>query len=140
MTGYVPKDAARIMRAVISPVTARAILAAVDLHDVERKMRMASVPVQQTVRQELEELRIAAAQRADRETPQQPPVSAPVPSSKPREQWLSVVDAAQLLGISDRTVRNYIRAGALEAKKKDKKSYMVSRESVEALLLVRAAA
>lgn len=47
---------------------------------------------------------------------------------------ISVSEAAQLLGISGQTVRNYIRRGLLRGRQPGARSFLVDRTSVDALL------
>lgn len=47
---------------------------------------------------------------------------------------ISVSAAAQLLGTSGQTVRNYIRSGKLNARRAGKRSFMIERSSVETLM------
>jgi excisionase family DNA binding protein len=50
---------------------------------------------------------------------------------------ISVRDAAEILQVSGQTVRNYIRAGALTARRPGARSYLVTRASVERLMRER---
>ncbi len=57
--------------------------------------------------------------------------------SAPEAGWISTEDAAAALGVSPRTVREYIRSGALEAKSEGVgvlKRWLVSEGSVQAML------
>lgn len=156
MTSYIPKDFHRLVGANVSPMLAAAILNLAPRGSIERKLRGAPEREREQVAEELRDLELAAAfhraqhRTANRlgadlsapkppegETPRLAPVGAPAPSGESLEPWVSVAEAAQLLGTTDRTVRNYIAAGKLEARKKDRKSYLVARQSMEALLLVR---
>ena len=62
--------------------------------------------------------------------------------SAPEADWLSTEDAAAVLGISPRTVREYIRSGSLEAKSEGLgvlKRWLVSEGGVQAMLEQRRA-
>lgn len=132
---------ALVVRASVSPITAQALLKVAGIEQVERMLRY--IPDDATralVKRELAELSTVAQIRFDEGTPTIQPVSAPAPSVAPVSEWISTSEAAQILGKSTMTVRRYIEAGAVESKRKDKKSFLVLRESVEALNLGKHAA
>ncbi|MGP9031506.1 hypothetical protein ACT17S_00325 [Glutamicibacter mysorens] len=130
-----------VIRASVSPITAQALLKVAGIEQVERMVRY--IPDDATralVKRELAELSTVAQIRFDKGTPTIQSVSAPAPSVAPVSEWISTSEAAQILGKSTMTVRRYIEAGAVESKRKDKKSFLVLRESVEALNLGKHAA
>lgn len=132
---------ALVIRASVSPITAQALLEAGAIEQVKRKvMYIPDDATRALVKRELAELSTVAQIRFDEGTPTIQPVSAPAPSVAPVSEWISTSEAAQILGKSTMTVRRYIEAGTVESKRKDKKSFLVLRESVEALNLGKLAA
>lgn len=133
MAGYVVKEYSRLVSTRISPITARALVVGLDLKRVERLAQGAPEGDRERIRQELADLVLAAEFYGSRGTVEDMPAVPPVASVDPLERWISTAEAARILGKTSMTVRRYIEAGALEAKRKDKKSYLVLLESVEAL-------
>lgn len=141
MTRYLPPEMYLVIRASVSPITAQALLKVAGIEQVERMLRY--IPDDATralVKRELAELSTVAQIRFDEGTPTLKPVTAPAPSVALVSEWISTSEASQILGITTRTVTSYVKAGKLTAKRKDKKSYLVLRESVEALQLGKRAA
>lgn len=64
------------------------------------------------------------------------PVSPPVTSGESLEQWITAIEAAELLGVTPRTVGNYRDDGTIKFKQKDGKSYLYDKKSVEARAMV----
>jgi len=140
VTRYLPVEMSSVVRASISPDTAKALLGAVSLGQVENKVRYAPPHVLALVRRELAELATVAQIQFDEGTPAIAPVSPLATTGKPLDEWITTSEAAQVLGKSAMTVRRYIEAGTLTSKRKDKKSFLVLRESVEALRFGKQAA
>ncbi len=141
MTRYLPPEMALVIRASVSPITAQALLKAGVIEQVERMFRY--IPDDATralVKRELAELATVAQIRFNEGTPHLEQVSATARSVEPASEWITTIEAAKILNKSAMTVRRYIEAGTLTSKRKDKKSFLVLRESVEALNLGKHAA
>lgn len=133
---YVPKNRAMLQRAVISPATAYAILRVVKPEDLRRAYQHAPremIWLREQVEAEVQELIVASQIHLERINAQRPVSEPSTPSSESPDQWMTVAEVAQMLGKTDRTVRNYIEANKLTAEMKDRKSYRVSRASAEKL-------
>jgi len=53
----------------------------------------------------------------------------------PRRTWLSQVEAAEYIGVSDRTIRNYIARGVLPARRiRGSRSIRIELADLDALL------
>ncbi|ALQ31225.1 hypothetical protein AA310_05790 [Arthrobacter sp. YC-RL1] len=140
---YVAKDRSALQRAVISPATAYAILRVVKPEDLRRAFQ--NVPdnliwLREQVNTEVQELIVAAQIHSERINTHRPESEPSTPSGESPEPWMTVAEVAQMLGKTDRTVRNYIKAGVLEARRKDEKSYLVDRASAEVLATAKNAA
>lgn len=140
MAGYVTKDYARLLGAVVSPVTSAIIDGAIDMARVNRYLDNLPDAIADKVRRDFADVRLAGEFYRTKGNPEESPTVSPVASVAPAEQWISTAEAARILGKTPRTVTSYIDAGKLTAKRKDKKSYLVLRESVEALHLGEQAA
>ncbi|GAB3621142.1 hypothetical protein GCM10027417_24030 [Glutamicibacter endophyticus] len=149
MSGYTPKEYGRLVSAKISPVTAAALMAVTPKDRLERLVK--NVPnslIKERILNELADLNLTASfyqtlrgtNAPGGATSQAEHENAPTGSGEGRDEWISVAESAQILGMTERTVRNYIRKGDLEARKKDQKSYLLAKTDVEALALSRDAA
>jgi len=56
------------------------------------------------------------------------------PASKPDDEYVTVMEAAELLKCSDKTIRNYYGDGRLEHKKVGQRKILILKSSVDALL------
>lgn len=133
---YVAKDRSALQRAVISPATAYAILRVVKPEDLRRVFQHAPrelIWLREQVEAEVQELIVASQIHLERINAHRPDSEPSTPSGESSEPWMTVAEVAQMLGKTDRTVRNYIKAGVLEARRKDEKSYLVDRASAEVL-------
>ena len=140
MARYVPVELEQLVKASLSPITAKVVRHLLDLEQVKRMVRYAPDDTRALVERELEELAVVAQIHFGEATVHSESVASPVASVAPAEQWVSTAEAARILGKTPRTVTSYIEAGKLTAKRKDKKSYLVLRESAEALHLGEQAA
>lgn len=140
MAGYVTKDYARLIGAVVSPVTSAIIDGAIDMARVNRYLDNLPDAIADKVRRDFADVRLAGEFYRTKGNPEESPTVSPVVAVDPAEQWISVNEAAQMLGVDPRTVRNYIKAETLTAKRRDKKSFLIELASVEALRIGKAAA
>lgn len=140
MNTYQIKSDHVLYRAVLSPLASAIVDRSIDWDRVDRYLSNLTTDTARKVREELGEVRQASAYQSSEAMAQREPARVPDRSVEPASEWISTSEAAKILGKSTMTVRRYIEAGAVESKRKDKKSFLVLRESVEALNLGKHAA
>lgn len=132
MTGYVIPDIVRHYRAPVSPYSAYVVLSVVDVDKLKDRVRNHPDPeIRRRVWEEFDGLVVAAKIHANSLRVPDTPVSPSITSGECSEEWITVAEASRMLNVDGRTVRNYINRGVLNAKRKDKKSWLVDKNSVE---------
>lgn len=101
------------------------------------RLRVRARGANQRVGQELLEIREAAMRFTLPALPEVKADSAEV--ARDSEQWLSVIEVADLLGLTDRAVRLACSEGRLEAQQDDARRWRITRQAYEHYRAARAA-
>lgn len=121
----------------VTPHTAALILAVVPADELLKKVQFSpDAKVKETVARDVANLVRASRIIRNGLVVPDTPVRPSVTSGESLEQWITATEAAELLGVTPRTVGNYRGAGTIKFKQKDGKSYLYDKKSVEALAAV----